>query len=347
MKVVIHPGMKKAGSTTIQTFFRTNAAGFAAVGVAQAHPRGTTKNLIPETITRVDKIIASGGDSRFSHVLISHESLLEINGSGLHELLNALEDRDCTVEVVMVLRPLEGWAISRAVQRLKSLRGGVQELMIPDVTVWFDAWLADDVQARLVRPTQFVDLASERGLLAEFAKKSQLPMPRKWTRLQVANVNLSPSGSDLALLAILDEALLLASAAGLSAASSAPGGISQLSGFISRLVNRGDHHRNPQSLDIDEEFRTDLLRYFLDVLSSQLLMSQELLGSRSHAELAALLQSARLLLADGQEAEALATEWQERFVSAVAASVPAAESKLRSWCDRTGNTEIAAIMLRD
>jgi hypothetical protein len=204
--------------------------------------------------------------------------------------------------------------------------------------------LSDSLQGRFERAVQFIPLNTPGGIVKEFVSRSDLPMPDGWETWSAPSVNRSPQGLELGLYAALNEAIAVTVAA-------SPSGVDLLEtdevrtvrGFLGRLISRGDHHRQPIRMDVDEQFRLDLLGYFINELEGALLA--EVVHQEARKSVESAIRAARVMLKGSDEGVDLARRWEEGFLTEARTGATGAEAKLRTWCERSGRTDVEGLLL--
>ncbi len=333
--------MTKCGSTTIQSFLQSREDDLREMGVAyvQPHVEVDRSDLLVQIIEGIDAL-----DPGTEHVIASHESLLESPREDVIAFLDALDDRNIPVEVVVVLRRLSDWMISKERQRFRTLKGAT-EIEPPNVSEWLNNWVGREMGPRFARRTRVIDLDGERGLLATFASATRLPRMDKWSRDAQQVVNRAPGDREFALFLLLGTAVQLA-----IESVDDPSTVlnerhtKRVRKFIRVLLSAGDHHRNPKVVELDEEFRDDLLGFMMNELEYDLRFLAGNDSSDARA-IGGVMKEARSVLAGDAVGQAIQSEWIARFTDSVNAQLPAVADGLREWCTSQKMRGVAEIML--
>lgn len=343
MKVVLHPGMTKAGSTTIQNFFTVHSQALEQAGIGYLEPQGSTKGLFDEVLRDLDDLL-SRDPHRFTHIVISHESLFEAHEDVVVAFLDSMKDRGMPTRVVMVVRPVTEWIVSLSKQKAKALRGFRPDGGGPRAERLLETWVASPIETRLECPVEFVPLKGPGGLLGEFIVRSGCPVPEDWKDWPSASVNVSPSGRELALYAALNEAIAMAVVdAGLGPDAISGPEAHDTRKVLGRLISNGDHHRRPAALAMDNQFRTELIQHFVGHLEAILL--EQVREPRAAKGIRSVMTECRAMLKDSASSEALADKWQSEFLEAAASGGPRNEERFRRWCRDRGRPDLAELML--
>ncbi|MDO8732936.1 MAG: hypothetical protein Q7L55_10275 [Actinomycetota bacterium] len=342
MKVVLHPGMPKAGSTTIQTYFRAHEDELRSSGIGYIQPEGVTSGLPAQVISKLDDLLDVDNPT---HVVVSHESLIEIGSDTLYPFLDELRSRDVTIEVVIIVRPLGEWAVSKEKQRLRSLKGTASPKR-PAVEKWFSTWMAPEAEDRIGSPIRLVDLHAAEGLIPAFMNSAGLPLPDSWPQVTSLAVNRSPVERDLAIYLVLNDAIRWAQEEWPEDERTSNGRhLREIRQFIAEILASGDHHRTPRELGLDEDLRSRLLVHFFDDLEATLSDRLQQQKPEAAERVRKLTQEALTILRAGPRSERYVNARVKSFLAGLATPIAESEARFRTWTVQNHATELAALML--
>ena len=333
--------MTKCGSTTIQSFLRSREDDLREMGVAyiQPHVEAGHPELLVQIIDAID-----GLDGGIEHVVASHENLLEARREDVLAFMDALDEREIATEVVVVVRRLSDWMISKERQRYRSLKGA-DVIEPPHVDQWLNNWLGRDMAPRLARRARVINLNGDRGLLPTFASAMGLPKVNKWSIEAKQVVNQAPGDREFALFLLLGTAVQLA-----IESVDDPSTVlnerhtKRVRKFIRVLLSSGDHHRNPKVIELDADLRDDLLGFMMNEIEYDLRFLAGDDSSDARA-IAGVMKEARSVPASDEAGKAIQSEWVARFTDSVNAQIPPVAEGLREWCASQKMRGVAEIML--
>lgn len=257
MRIIVHPGMPKAGSSSLQAFFQANASTFSAEGVCYFQPEAG--RVSPPMLNQITAAVRTAkGES----LVVSHESLCEPDWLDPEALVRALPDHQ--VEAVFVVRPLKDWMRSRERHRITRLRGS--SVGRAPKARWFDSWID-------AAPVAFADL--RLGIPQAFLSAARLSMPEGAVVTPPANRSLPPRDLAIAINRSIAES---------------PGDfrLDKRWEHLRRLLLNGQSHRGADSDPLDPQDRDEqlitVLRDYEDELSGRSLLRDAIAVVRGDQE---------------------------------------------------------------
>ncbi len=329
MHVVIHPGLPKAGSTTIQAFTRKFESRLRGLGVGYVQ---TTERSGAARAQQVLDGVSELATAGLKHGLVSQEALAGWPRVRVNRLIADLKDAGHDVEVVLVVRAYEPWVLSMAMQRVRTLRGSPIREPEP-VWEWLEIWRGLSV------PVSIIPLGAEDRLLPAFWAAARIDVPAEWLRKGAVALNKSPAAEQFGVFIRLDQAIALAMASDPDVLNGR--NAMKIKKLIRGLLDGGEHHRKPIVVRIDDEFRSELLEYLITQFEEQLAAAA---GEDRQAEAAirtAFKIARRAVSVDSDTA----SEAAEQFNAAVRDGLSPALTHLRRWCEQPGNEDVASILL--
>lgn len=329
MRLIVHPGLPKAGSTTIQAFMRKYETRLRAAGVGSVQ---TTERSAAERAEQILSGAKQQADAGMKHVIVSQEALAGWPRVRVERLVSDLKLASYDVEVVLVLRQYEPWAVSMAMQRVRTLRGYPMRDPEP-VWEWLDTWHTAGA------PLKIVPLESKQGLLPSFMAAAGIDVPEEWMQKAAGAINKSPSAQQFGAFILLDRAIAIAAAVDPDVL--ADKNVLRIKKMIRGLLDGGEHHRKPIVVRVDDEFRAELLDYLILQLEEPMAATAGE-NTKTEAQIRSAFKAARRGVAVDSES---ARKAAEQFTAVVKAGLPPEILQLRRWCAQPGHEVAAGIML--
>lgn len=179
-RLVLHVGLPKCGSTTLQDGLNASADALAAHNISFARLRPIKFVQTLASGERPKRWAETVGEELSDVVIFSSEFLCTLSPSGIEGFIKAIDQPVESVTVVFILRPLEEWTLSRMNQRAQALPGrdaatefnaeGQIEvgLDVGDLDVWLSTWSAWVHEQSDQRDLLLLPLVGERPLARRF-----------------------------------------------------------------------------------------------------------------------------------------------------------------------------------
>ncbi|MDO8732945.1 MAG: hypothetical protein Q7L55_10320 [Actinomycetota bacterium] len=176
-RLILHVGLPKCGSTSLQDGFARSTEILAAhdVSFVRLRPTKLVQTLASGQRPRLWPDII--GEDPAEVVILSSEFLCTLDPAGIDGLMNGIAHHFDSITVVFVLRLLEDWTLSRMNQRAQALpaRPSQQkseqldvQLDVGDLDVWLNVWSTWAYEQSAERDIVLLPLVGEEPLAQRF-----------------------------------------------------------------------------------------------------------------------------------------------------------------------------------